>query len=468
MTVDEIRENEEGLRDLDVQGETHDVDDGTHEVAVDYPHEVLDSYRTDWARGCFDESLAKRLPPMVFNHNADLMIGAGVRHESLGDRTRIVGRFADFDAVPKAREAFALARDKMIPGWSYHYRNGRSVPHPTTRGARRFTKADMLEFGPVTFPSIPGAQTAGLRQDQLPGAAVVGQVATLTQVPDLNVVLKLHDDGHLSDEGLRAVLDEHFPTLRQHITIAAAIPTPQQRIEAVLADQDPELADAFRALVIPASTGASTADDGTITNDGADDPETLIRAIDTTLDAFAVAMSGVDTSQLPADVQQAVSLAQAAGVAVDELQEVMSIDDPDDPLERADQTFSTKPWSNFSASDYTPAQYKSACLIVDGDGSTKDQCKLPVKEPDGTYNANGIEAAAGVLGGARGGLKGVSNDDQVAAAKTLMGLYGQMKKTVPAGILKLTGSGSRSDDTDALIEGTLDRLDRRPRRSSAA
>lgn len=79
---------------------------------------------------------------------------------------------------------------------------------------------------------------------------------------------------------------------------------------------------------------------------------------------------------------------------------------------------SDKPWSGFSASDYSPAQYKDACLIVTGDGSTKDMCSLPIREPDGTLNRNGITAAAGRL-------KQTDAPDgaKTAAAKALLSIY---------------------------------------------
>ena len=39
---------------------------------------------------------------------------------------------------------------------------------------------------------------------------------------------------------------------------------------------------------------------------------------------------------------------------------------------RADaSTWSEKPWSSFSQSDYTPEQWRDACLIVEGDGTRK-------------------------------------------------------------------------------------------------
>jgi HK97 family phage prohead protease len=151
---------EEGFRTL---VNTHDVDERTHRVTVDFPHDVVDGLRTSWAPGCFDESLNRRLPPMCYEHNKQSVIGRATSWKSLGNRTRLVGKFADFDDVPRAREAFSLIRDGIVPGFSFHFRNGRTVRHPTRQGVRSFIKADLLEYGPTPWPAIPGAEAVDIR-----------------------------------------------------------------------------------------------------------------------------------------------------------------------------------------------------------------------------------------------------------------------------------------------------------------
>lgn len=93
---------------------------------------------------------------------------------------------------------------------------------------------------------------------------------------------------------------------------------------------------------------------------------------------------------------------------------------------------------NGAASNYKDTDaYCSACLIDTNDpgqDKTQDNCKLPVKEPNGDVNANAVHAASAALAGARGGLKGVSPADKKKAAKTLLGYYRQMKEEPPASI----------------------------------
>lgn len=103
-------------------------------------------------------------------------------------------------------------------------------------------------------------------------------------------------------------------------------------------------------------------------------------------------------------------------------------------------TVSNKPWSQFSDSDYNDAQYERACLIDrGGSGTAKERCSLPVREPNGMLNRNGIHAAAAALAGAHGGLKGVSPAQKKAAAKKLVSLYHQIGDTPPPSITKLAG-----------------------------
>ena len=94
---------------------------------------------------------------------------------------------------------------------------------------------------------------------------------------------------------------------------------------------------------------------------------------------------------------------------------------------------SETPWSNFTKADYTPEQWHSACLIHTHEGAptSKSECKLPVKTPDGVLNRHGVYAAAAALAGARGGLKGVSAEQKQKAASALRRYYTQLDEDPP-------------------------------------
>lgn len=105
--------------------------------------------------------------------------------------------------------------------------------------------------------------------------------------------------------------------------------------------------------------------------------------------------------------------------------------------------FSDKPWGGISESDYRDAgQFCDACLINLNDGPrdqwTKANCKLPVREPGGAYNRNGIHAAAAALAGARGGVQ-APPEAKRKAARALIRLYRQMDEEPPESLRRIAG-----------------------------
>jgi hypothetical protein len=98
---------------------------------------------------------------------------------------------------------------------------------------------------------------------------------------------------------------------------------------------------------------------------------------------------------------------------------------------------SSQPWSNYTKADYTPEQWHSACLIHQHDGAptSKDQCKLPVKTPNGVLNRNGVHAAAAALAGARGGVH-ASPAEKAKAAGALLRYYRDLGEDAPASLLQ--------------------------------
>ncbi|MGI5233852.1 hypothetical protein [Actinoallomurus sp. CA-142502] len=120
------------------------------------------------------------------------------------------------------------------------------------------------------------------------------------------------------------------------------------------------------------------------------------------------------------------------------------------------EAVSDKPWSDFSAADYTIEQWRAACLIKPDEASdNKSDYSLPVKEPGGALNRNAVHAAAGAHG--VGAVKGVSAEKKTAAAKALVGLYkNQLKEDPPAGLLKAAGMAQEeaaATGAASLVEG---------------
>jgi hypothetical protein len=139
---------------------------------------------------------------------------------------------------------------------------------------------------------------------------------------------------------------------------------------------------------------------------------------------------------------------------LDQVQEFAS---PEEALKHyAIVHISEEPWSNYTKADYSIEQWHSACLIHTHEGAptSKSQCKLPVKTPNGVLNRNGVHAAAAALGGARGGLKGVSADQKKKASNALKRYYSQLDEDPPESLEHHGVKGMRWGVRKAPVEGS--------------
>lgn len=102
---------------------------------------------------------------------------------------------------------------------------------------------------------------------------------------------------------------------------------------------------------------------------------------------------------------------------------------------------SDRPWSEFTEADYTPEQWRRACLLdrgeAAGDEDAKSRYALPVREPAGALNRNGVHAAAG--GHGIGAVKGLPDGLRRSTARKLAGLYRQIGDEPPESLLELAG-----------------------------
>ena len=102
--------------------------------------------------------------------------------------------------------------------------------------------------------------------------------------------------------------------------------------------------------------------------------------------------------------------------------------------------FTHRAWDGSASRWSSAAAFAEACRINlntgDKAGWTKDNCKLPYREPDGAVNVNGIHAAAAALAGGRGGVQANPAAKRTAARK-LVALYRELKETVPDAIRRM-------------------------------
>lgn len=121
---------------------------------------------------------------------------------------------------------------------------------------------------------------------------------------------------------------------------------------------------------------------------------------------------------------------------------------------------SNRPWSDFSQAAYTPAQWRRACLIDTGQGDedSKERYRLPVREPSGTVNRNGVHAAA-----ARINQVDVSADLKRRAARALVRLYrSELDEDPPASLLSLAGQSESHRESAAIRETVTEAIREAP------
>lgn len=107
---------------------------------------------------------------------------------------------------------------------------------------------------------------------------------------------------------------------------------------------------------------------------------------------------------------------------------------------------SEKPWSDYKESDYSLEQWHAACLIHQHTGppTSKSQCKLPVKTPNGALSRAGVIAAAAALAGARGGVN-ATTDEKAQAARALLRYYSQLNEKPPPSITAMAHADTVSE-----------------------
>lgn len=118
--------------------------------------------------------------------------------------------------------------------------------------------------------------------------------------------------------------------------------------------------------------------------------------------------------------------------------------------DRADEQVSNRPWSDFSQADYTPAQWRRACLIDTGQGDpdSKDRYSLPVREPSGAVNRNGVHAAAGRIHGTD-----APAEVKQRAARALVRLYrSELDEEPPPRLLTLAGQSREAVEELGVVE----------------
>ena len=136
---------------------------------------VPDTYRTSWQRDVFKAALEKRSArgasiPVVWDHNWADPVGQVVSYRDEQDGFYGDVEFDDFEAVPRAKQAYAQMQPNPTTGkptmgqFSFAFVRGEEVEDTEHRGVMRQTSvSDVQEFSIVLNGSVPGTGVQAMR-----------------------------------------------------------------------------------------------------------------------------------------------------------------------------------------------------------------------------------------------------------------------------------------------------------------
>lgn len=143
--------------------ENPDIKPGFTARAVQYG--VADTYNTSWYRGVFAESLAQRMPSVVWCHDWADPVGRVVDYRDTETGLDIDVELDDFDAVPRARQAYAQLKSGSMSQFSFAFKRAEERPDPRLAATRttEITKAGLDEFSIVLNGAVPGTHVTAIR-----------------------------------------------------------------------------------------------------------------------------------------------------------------------------------------------------------------------------------------------------------------------------------------------------------------
>jgi hypothetical protein len=207
--------------------------------------------------------------------------------------------------------------------------------------------------GHITFDVDHGMSVASTigsgvpRIDEETGNLIVA--GSYSSLPRAQEVRTLVNEGHIRTTSV-AYMEDELPQkdgkhrIERELLNGAFVAIPSNREALVLASKGVKLgarnsaADAADIQSIHDSSvslgaacmKAATADSTKAASEDVADPATLAAAIDAAIDEATNLLAQVDTTTLPAEVQQAIALIQAADASADELLDALGVPDPDE------------------------------------------------------------------------------------------------------------------------------------------
>lgn len=208
-------------------------------------YNVIDDYRTEFAPGVFTDSLLMRMPRIVWGHDWTDPIGRWVDYEDGPDHLDLIGEFDDFDAVPRARQAYAQLKSGTIDQFSVGF-----MPEDGEETlvdgeyVFRFTKARLDEVSLVLVGAVPGTALLAVRNAK---PLMVRDAPTITKDFAAQVVLDLHSgkidlaDALQSIKAASPVTDTETPESEPDASEEESEPETETPEEEPETDPEPEI-----------------------------------------------------------------------------------------------------------------------------------------------------------------------------------------------------------------------------------
>jgi hypothetical protein len=225
---------------------------------------------------------------------------------------------------------------------------------------------DHITFDQDHAMTVAGTVGSGVPTIDKDGRLIVA--GTYSSLPRAQEVRTLVNEGHIRTTSVAFMTEKStkdgVTRTRRELLNGAFVAIPSNRDALVLSSKSGarnSAADAEKIQGIHDHATALGADcaaakgygrkDGVV--EAEPDPGQLAQSVDAAIDAALVLLANTDLAGLPAEVQQAIALVQAADSAVDELMDALNVPDPDEAAEPADPNV---PAAKAAAADESAAE----------------------------------------------------------------------------------------------------------------
>ena len=203
------------------------VDESKHQLEItSCVYGVVDDYKTRWIPGVFTRSLEAKKPPLCWSHKWDDPIGNLADYTDGKETLRTLYQLDDFEAVPRARQAWAQYHSGTLTDASFGFSRSKDEPAEGLEGVMDIREARLDECSLVLSGAVPGVKIVGSRG--IPASLVLdlgqqverGQIdletalSTLSRHAMTDDVRALHS--HAKQDGSGSVSHSHVGDPHMH------------------------------------------------------------------------------------------------------------------------------------------------------------------------------------------------------------------------------------------------------------